>query len=60
MSIPRAFVFGGNRADPDIEELPRHGIPVFVVPEAAHGMMWDNPDGFAEALQAAIAACEAI
>ena len=53
LTIPRAFVFGENSLpDPDSEILPGHGIKIAIVPRAGHGMVWENPDGFAEAVGA--------
>ncbi len=52
MSIPRAFIFGERSLpDPDVERLAGAGIKVLVVKDAGHGMMHDNPEGFAEALR---------
>lgn len=54
--VPRVFLIGDRSLpDPDIEWLPAHGIPVLIVPDAGHGMMWDNPPGFATQLRAALA-----
>ena len=53
LTIPRAFVFGEySLPDPDFEVLPEHGIKVAIVPQAGHGMAWENPDGFAEVVSA--------
>lgn len=35
--------------------LARQGIHVLTVPRAGHGMLFDNPDGMAEALVKALA-----
>jgi pimeloyl-ACP methyl ester carboxylesterase len=51
LEIPRAYLFGEKSLpDPDFEVLPAHGIEVAVVPDAGHGMMWENPDGCAQAI----------
>jgi pimeloyl-ACP methyl ester carboxylesterase len=51
MRIPRAFIFGQNSLpDPDVEGLKSQGIQVLIVPNAGHGMMHDNPEGFGQAL----------
>lgn len=60
LSIPRSFIIGekslpqnlGERLPdaPNPEELTPYGIRVPIIPNCAHMMMVDNPDGFAEAL----------
>jgi pimeloyl-ACP methyl ester carboxylesterase len=51
----RRYVFGEHTLpDPDTELLPAQGIPVLTVPQAGHGMMWENPTGFASVLQKAL------
>jgi pimeloyl-ACP methyl ester carboxylesterase len=53
LTMPRAFLFGEySLPDPDSEILPAHGIKVAVVSRGGHGMVWENPDGFAEAIGA--------
>ena len=53
LTMPRAFIFGEySLPDPDSEILPAHGIKVAIVSRAGHGMVWENPDGFAEAIVA--------
>ena len=55
MVIPRAYIFGANSLpDPYWDELPSHGIQVLSVPNAGHFMVWDNPEGVADALVAAL------
>jgi pimeloyl-ACP methyl ester carboxylesterase len=55
MTIPRVYIFGEKSLpDPDWEGLPRQGIQVLRVPDAGHGMAWDNPGGVAEALKVAL------
>ena len=56
MTIPRAYIFGEKSLpDPDWDALASQGIQVLVVPNAEHGMAWDNPRGVAEALHMAMA-----
>lgn len=56
LPVPRAYLFGERSLpDPDHEELPRHGVRVFVVPRAGHSMAWENPEGVAGAISAALA-----
>lgn len=53
LSIPRTYLFGANSLpDADFELLPAHGVQVAVVPNAGHGMMLDNPTGFASVVGA--------
>jgi pimeloyl-ACP methyl ester carboxylesterase len=55
LPMPRSYLFGERSLpDPDTEQLPAKGIPVLIVPDAGHGMMWDNPVGFATALKHAL------
>jgi pimeloyl-ACP methyl ester carboxylesterase len=64
MSIPRTFIYGGNdvpssEADatpetPYVDHLKEHGIRIAVVPDAGHGMMWDNLPGFVDVLKTAL------
>jgi pimeloyl-ACP methyl ester carboxylesterase len=55
LSIPRVYVFGdASLPDIDAELLPTQGIRVAVVPNAGHGMVWDNPTGFASVLKAVL------
>jgi pimeloyl-ACP methyl ester carboxylesterase len=55
MSIPRAYIFGDRSLpDPDWDILSSHGIQVLTVPNAGHGMAWDNPGGVARALVTAL------
>ncbi|MBU0596243.1 alpha/beta hydrolase [Candidatus Bipolaricaulota bacterium] len=55
LPIARTYVFGEETLpDPDVDRLQEAGIDVRVVPRAGHGMMIDNPDGFAAALADAI------
>jgi pimeloyl-ACP methyl ester carboxylesterase len=60
LSIPRAFIFGGRSLEEYEEDrvtykkLEAQGIQVFTVPHAGHGMMVDNPVGFANAINQAL------
>ena len=55
LGIPRTFLFGErNAADPDVRELPLHGVAVRVIRGAGHDMMADNPSEFAAAVAAAL------
>lgn len=59
LKLPRAFIIGSKNVegDPDrTESLVTAGIPRFIVPGAGHGMAWDNPDGFALAIEEAFRA----
>ena len=55
MAIPRSFIIG-ERSLPhyDVDELRRLGLQVFIVADAGHGMMDDNPRGFVEAIAGGI------
>ncbi len=53
LAIPRTYLFGEySLPDEDSTILPAHGIQVAVVAQAGHGMMWDNPIGFAASIAA--------
>jgi pimeloyl-ACP methyl ester carboxylesterase len=53
LSIPRTYLFGEySLPDEDSTILPVHGIEVAIVPQAGHGMMWENPTGFAASIAA--------
>jgi pimeloyl-ACP methyl ester carboxylesterase len=60
MSIPRTYLFGSRSLEAYEEDremytrLEAHGIRVDVVQDAGHGMMADNPKGFADAISKAI------
>lgn len=64
LSIPRTFLFGSRSLEEyegDRElytRLEAHGIRVDVVPDAGHGMMIDNPNGFAGAIKKAMSLAE--
>lgn len=56
LAIPRTYVFGEQTLpDPDVDRLPGIGVDVRIVPDAGHGMMIDNPDGFATVVADAVA-----
>jgi pimeloyl-ACP methyl ester carboxylesterase len=51
LSIPRTYLFGEySLPDEDSRILPEHGVEVAIVAQAGHGMMWDNPSGFAKSI----------
>lgn len=51
LKLPRAFIVGeSSLPDPAVEDLRAAGVAILVVPRAGHGMMHDNPEGFAAAL----------
>ncbi len=51
----KTFLFGAQTLpDEDETELPKHGVRVEIVPNAGHGMAWENPSGLAEAVERAI------
>lgn len=56
LAIPRTYLFGEySLPDDDSTVLPAHGIQVAIVPHAGHGMIWDNPPGFAASIAAMVA-----
>ena len=60
LSIPRTFIFGSRSLEEDegdrkkLKKLEAHGIEVAIVADAGHGMMVDNPIGFADAINQAL------
>jgi pimeloyl-ACP methyl ester carboxylesterase len=51
MEIPRAFLIGERSLpDDEVEQMPKHGVQVHIVPDATHDMMIDNPTGVADAI----------
>jgi pimeloyl-ACP methyl ester carboxylesterase len=61
LPIPRTFIFG-SRSIEEYEEdkelhkrLEAHGIQVAIVPDAGHGMIAENPVGFARVISEALA-----
>lgn len=56
LPVPRVFLLGGlSTPNSDLAWLPRHGVPVRVVPGAGHDMMNDRPDEFAAEVGASLA-----
>lgn len=61
LAIPRTYIFGSRSLDEFEEDralqrrLEEHKIQVAVVPNAGHGMMAENPAGFASVVAEAIA-----
>ena len=48
LTIPRTYIFGEQSLpDNDSDILPTYGIRVTTVQNAGHGMIFDNPEGFA-------------
>lgn len=45
---------GSGLSQDDADSLTAAGVTVRTVPDAGHMIMWDEPDGFAAALQAAL------
>lgn len=58
LALPRALIIGAKSLAElgGTDSLVESGIPRFVVPDAGHGMAWDNPDGFARAIDEALRA----
>jgi len=60
LSIPRTYIFGSQSLENYEEDralqrrLEEHNIQVSVVPNAGHGMMAENPAGFAEVIVEAL------
>jgi pimeloyl-ACP methyl ester carboxylesterase len=64
LSMPRTFIYGektlpekagdAGQDAPDPKELEAHGIQIGVVPNAGHGQMFDNLDGFVDVLTTAL------
>lgn len=60
LPIPRTFIFGSRSLEEYEEDkelhkrLEAHGIQVAIVPDAGHGMMAENPVGFAKVLREAL------
>jgi len=51
LDCPRFYVFGDRTLpDPDVGELPRHGVQVVVIADAGHNMVYENPAGFSQML----------
>ena len=71
IDCPRSFLVGSRTLEaegasagpqewPYTATLLSVGVRVFVVPDAGHGMMWDNPAGFARVLAQALAPPQAV
>jgi len=55
LSIPKTYIFGSNSLpDPDLDVLTKQHVDVLTVAEAGHSMAWENPEGLATAICAAI------
>ena len=55
MDIPRAYIFGEQSLpSPDWDALAKEGVQVLSVPNAGHGMAWENPSGVAKAISKAL------
>ena len=60
LSIPRTFIFGSRSLEEYEEDretyqkLKAHGIRLAIIPDAGHGMMVENPSGFANAIEQAL------
>ena len=52
LTCPRTYVFSESALpDPDVAELPRHGVQVAIIPSAGHNMAYDNPAALAETFE---------
>jgi pimeloyl-ACP methyl ester carboxylesterase len=52
----KTFIFGEwSLPDADVNELPRHGVHVIVVPGTGHAMAWENPSALANAIATTLA-----
>lgn len=60
LSIPRTYIFGSQSLEDNEDDralqrrLEEHNIHVAVVPKAGHGMMSENPSGFAAVIVEAL------
>ncbi len=55
LRIPQTFLFGErNAADPDVRELPLHGVQVRIIRGAGHDMIADNACAFVAAVADAL------
>ena len=51
LDCPRYYLFGAaSLPDPDLDELPRHGVQTGVIPGAGNNMAWENPAGLADGI----------
>lgn len=56
MKIPRAYVYGAwSLPKLKLDDLAAKDVRLLAVPNAGHGMVWDNSAGVAEALATALA-----
>jgi pimeloyl-ACP methyl ester carboxylesterase len=56
LRIPRTLIRGAaSGPNPREAELVGSGVRLLSVPEAGHGMMWENPPAFVAAVRAAVA-----
>jgi pimeloyl-ACP methyl ester carboxylesterase len=53
-AMPRAILVGERSHDFALGTLATSGVAVHVVPDAGHVMTYDNPDGFARTIAAAL------
>lgn len=55
LKTSKTFIFGQHSLpDPDLQELEKENINIEIIPNAGHSMAWDNPQGLATAIVAAI------
>jgi len=55
LKTSKTFIFGQHSLpDPDLKELEKENINIEIIPNAGHSMAWDNPQGLATAIVAAI------
>lgn len=55
--VPTTYIFGElTLPDPDLTELPQHGVGVRVVPGVGHNMAWEDPGALAEAIASCLSA----
>ncbi|WP_237582990.1 alpha/beta fold hydrolase [Photobacterium halotolerans] len=55
LKVSKTFIFGRNSLpDPELKELESKNIHIEIVDRAGHSMAWDNPEGLATAISAAI------
>lgn len=56
LGMPKTVIFGSaSLPHPHIEQLPRSGVKIDIVPDAGHSMAWENPAGLAGAIGRALA-----
>jgi len=55
LTVPRTVIYGDRSLpDPDVGQLPEHGIATLVVQDAGHAIAIDSPDGLAKAIDEAL------